>query len=351
MTSRFALPLGPLSPMGSAGISDEARALHASALIVDLHCDLLLTSYFLKWNWSARHAPNPLPGAPLMGHVDLPRLQSGNVGCLGLGVVTNPLRWSGGPDAILRDLEQMQSEIAKRPDALALAESATAVTAARTAGRLACYGALEGAHGLHGRTDDLPRLRAAGLRSVGLAHFTANAACRPMVGWGANNAASLLPHGCELVDALQDLDLLVDLAHVGRTAALDACGRARRPVVISHTACTAVWPSPRGVDDGVVRAVADTGGVVGVIFVAPFIGPGGIAQVVRHLEHLRRTVGVKHAAVGTDWEGFALYPSDLCSADQLPALTQALLDAGWPHDDILDVYGRNFLRVYGAAVG
>ncbi len=334
-----------------SAISDEARALHARALIVDLHCDLLLTSYFLGWDWSRRHRPNPFPGAPLMGHVDVPRLQEGNVGCMALGVVTSPLRWKHGPDAILRDLTRMRAEVDARPDALAIAASADEVRAARDSGRIACFGALEGAHGLCGRTDDLPWLRDAGLRSVGLVHFTANAACAPMVGWGADNAAPLRPHGVELVEALQHLGMLVDLAHVGRGGVLDACRRARRPTIISHTACTAVWQSPRGVDDAMVRAVADTGGVVGVIFVTPFLGPGGIPQVVRHLEHLRRTVGVAHAALGTDWEGFALYPPDLSGADQLPALTQALLDAGWPHDDILAVYGGNFLRVFEAAVG
>jgi len=286
-----------------------------------------------------------------MGHVDLPRLKAGNVGCMALGVVTNPLRRRSGPDAIIRDLVQLRAEIAKRPDALAFTGSADALRAARAARKIGCFGALEGAHGLDARLDDLPMLREAGLCAVGLAHFSANAACRPMVGWGADNGAPLTPYGRDLVDTLQHLGMLVDLAHVGRAAALEACAQARRPMVISHTACSAVWPSPRGVDDALVRAVAGTGGVVGVIFVSPFIGPGGIAQVVRHLEHLRRTVGVAHVALGSDWEGFALYPRELDGPDRLPFLTQALLDRGWLHEDILAVLGGNFLRVFEDAVG
>lgn len=329
-------------------VSAEAREVHDAALIVDLHCDLLLPTQFFGWDWSKRHRHNPLPGAPLFGHVDIPRLQEGGVGCMALGMVVNPLRRRSGPDAIARDLARMHAEVAKRPDALAVCGSAQAIRTARAQGRIACFAGLEGAHGLDGRLDDLAPMREAGLRYVGLAHFTANAACRPMVGWGADNAAPLTAFGRDLVDELWRLGVLVDLAHVGRAAFLETCARARRPVVVSHTACVGVWKSPRGVDDAQLRAVADTDGVAGIIFVTPFIGPGGIARVVAHLDHVRRAVGVRHAAIGTDWEGFALYPSDLDSAEKLPGLTQALLEAGWTAEEIHAVYGENFLRAIEA---
>ena len=314
----------------AAVISEVARELHTRALVVDLHCDLLLPTKLFGWDWSRRHAPNPLPGAPLFGHADLPRLQEGGVGCLALGVVVAP--WLQGREAVAKDLARMHAQVEKRPDALRICGTAQAIRTAKAQGRIACFAGLEGAHGLEGRLDDLPWLREAGLRYVDLAHFTANAACRPMVGWGADNAAPLTPFGRDLVDELGRLGLIVDLAHVGRAAFLEAAARARGPVICSHTACTAVYQSPRGIDDAMLRAVADTDGVVGVIFVTPFLGRGGIPRIVHHLDHIRRTVGVRHAALGTDWEGFALYPSDLDSAEKLPALTQGLLDAGWTEE-------------------
>jgi membrane dipeptidase len=330
-------------------IAAEAREVHDAALIVDLHCDLLLPIKLFGWDWQRRHRPNPLPGAPLFGHCDLPRLREGNVGCLAMGVVVAP--WLHGPDAVAKDLARLNAMAAARPDALAICGTAQAIRTARAQGRIACFGGLEGAHGLRGRLDDLPWLREAGLRYVGLAHFTANEACRPMVGLGQSNVAPLTDFGRDLVDELVRLGLLVDLAHVGTAAAIAAARRARRPVIVSHTACTAVHRSPRGVDDDILRAVADTDGVVGVIFVTPFVGKGGADQVVRHLDHIRRTVGVRHAAVGTDWEGFALYPSDLDSADKMPRLTEALLRAGWRAEEIHAVYGENFLRVVGEVCG
>ncbi len=331
--------------------SAEALAVHNAALIIDLHCDLLLTRYFLGWNWQKRHRPNPLPGAALFGHCDVPRLVEGNVGAIAFGVVTSPFRWTGGPAAITRDLDALHTEVTRSPGTLAICGSAAEIRAAHQGRRIACFAGLEGAHGLHGRLDELPLFRERGLRYVGIVHFTANEAARPMVGWGGSNTAGLTPFGHDLVDELWRLGILVDCAHLGKAAVLEVCRRARKPVLVSHTACTAIHGSPRGVDDDVLRAVADTDGVVGVIFVTPFIGRGGAATAARHLDHIRKTVGIRHCAIGTDWEGFALFPSDLDSAEKLPNLTQALLEAGWSAEDVHAAYGANVLRVIEAGCG
>lgn len=332
-------------------ISHEARELHAASIVVDLHCDLLLPTKFFGWDWRKRHAANPLPGAPLFFHCDLPRLRDGGVSAMALGVVINPLRGRSGPGAIEADLVRMATQAARASDELVIAGTTQAIRSAKAQGRIACFAGLEDSHGLDARLDVLPGLQERGLRYVGLCHFTATAACKPMVGWGADNAAPLSDFGRALVDELGRLGIIVDLAHAGRAAVIETCKRTTVPTIISHTACTALHPSPRGVDDGILRAVADTDGVIGVIFVTPFIGPGGVAQVVRHLDHIRRTVGVRHAAIGTDWEGFAVYPSDLDAADKLPILTQALLDAGWTADEVHAVLGENFLRVFSAVCG
>lgn len=330
-------------------VTAEARAIHEAALIVDLHCDLLLPTFFYGWDWTRRHRANPLPGSPLFGHCDLPRLKEGNLGCLALGVVVNPL-W-GGTRHIEVDLARMAREAARSPEAMVVAGDAQAVRTAHATGRIAVFAGLEGAHALGGKLDALPGLRAQGLRYVGLVHFTKNAACRPMVGWGARADAGLTDYGRELVDELGRLRIMVDVAHASKAAVLETCRRSRRPVLCSHTASTAVHPSPRGIDDETIRAIADTGGVVGIIFVTPFIGPGGARQAARHLDHVRRLVGIEHCALGSDWEGFAVYPAELASPDRLPHLTQALLELGWSAEDIHAAYGENVLRVMTAVCG
>jgi len=330
-------------------ISAEARAVHDAALIIDLHCDLLLTDFFLRWDWRRRHRHNPLPGAALMGHCDIPRMRAGNIGCLALGVVVSPFRRASGPRAIGADLDKIQRRVEENPEDLALACTPQAIRSAHARGRIACFAGLEGAHGLDGRLDVLPDFQRRGLGYVGLAHFTANAACRPMVGLGQSTTVGLTDFGRALVDELNRLGIVVDVAHVNKPGVLEVCRRSTAPVICSHTACTAVHPSPRGLDDAQLRAIADTGGVIGVIFVTPFIGPGGIAAVVAHLEHIRDTVGIGHCAIGSDWEGWAIYPDGLNSADKMPLLTEALLRRGWSAADIFAAYGGNFLRVMAEA--
>lgn len=326
-------------------LSKRAKEVHDAALIVDLHCDLLLTSLFLRWDWTRRHRPNPFPGAPLMGQCDIPRMRDGNLSCLGLGLVVSPLRRASGPRAIRAHLNRLHKIVDAAPQSLTIATTPQGIRTAHATGRIACFGGLEGAHGLAGSVDALPALQRQGLAYVGLAHFTRNAACRPMVGWGSSRTLGLTDHGRDLIDACNRLGLVIDVAHVNKPGLLETCARSRVPVICSHTACSVVHPSPRGLDDEQLKAVARTGGVIGVIFAVPFIGPGGVDAVVAHMDHIRRTCGIAHVALGTDWEGWVLYPRALDSADKLPALTEGLLRAGWSPQDVHAAYGENFLRV------
>jgi membrane dipeptidase len=94
--------------------------------------------------------------------------------------------------------------------------------------------------------------------------------------------------------------------------------------------------------------VARTGGLVGIIFASHYIGGGDVEAVVAQLTHLRKRVGAEHCALGTDWEGWVVYPRGLGSADGLPRLTEALLRAGWPEQDVVATLGGNLLRVLEA---
>lgn len=330
-------------------VSAEARALHDQALIIDLHCDMLLASGLIGWDWAKRHRGHPIPGAPLLGHTDIPRLREGNVGCLALGIVSFPFLGPWRRRHVDGLFDRLDEKLTTHAADLELSTTAQAITGARARGKIACFAGLEGVHGLMGKLDQLPRYKERGLVYVGFAHFTRNEALRPMVGWGAGGkrgaGEGLTDFGRDLVDACNELGLVIDVAHANRAALLEICERSKAPVICSHTACTAVHPSPRGLDDEQILAIARTGGVIGLIFVTPFIGSGGAAKIVKHLDHIRGLAGIGACAIGSDWEGFAIYPPELDACDKLPVLTQAMLDARWTPEDVLAVYGGNFLRV------
>ena len=112
----------------------------------------------------------------------------------------------------------------------------------------------------------------------------------------------LTPLGRQIVEALQERRLLVDLSHSGEQTCLDAVRVARAPLAITHTGCRAVTDLPRNKTDEELRLVAEGGGVVGIYFM-PFLTPSGNASaedVVRHIEHAVQICGEDHVGVGTD---------------------------------------------------
>ncbi|MFH1466375.1 MAG: membrane dipeptidase [Pseudomonadota bacterium] len=326
-------------------LSEAALDLHARAFVADLHCDLLLTSRLTGWRWERRHRDNPLEGAPLFGHVDLPRMVEGGLSAVCLGLVTNPLWTRGGHGEVQAYLDRMAHEVATHPDLLAAPRTAAEARAAHATGRVSLFAGMEGVHCLREDPSPLEGWRAQGLLYVGLVHFSANRAGHPMVGWGADRSAGLTDFGRALADELGHLGLLVDVAHLGTGGLLEVCARSRLPVLSTHSAMNAVHRSRRGIEDAEALAIARTGGLVGVIFASSYLGSGEIACLLDHLDHLKAVVGVEHCALGSDWEGWVRYVRGLGSVASLPAVTDGLLRRGWHEEEILAVLGENFLRV------
>jgi membrane dipeptidase len=162
--------------------------------------------------------------------------------------------------------------------------------------------------------------------------------------------------GREMVDALNERRILVDLAHASRRTffdaldALDAC-RPALPPLVSHTGVSGVHPSWRNLDDEQIRAVADRGGVVGIMYHRGFLGRPfwkvGAEVIVRHLEHTIAVGGEDVAALGSDWDGMIVTPRDMPTCLELPVLVDRMLARGWPEDRVRRVLGTNALRLIG----
>ena len=101
----------------------------------------------------------------------------------------------------------------------------------------------------------------------------------------------------------------------------------------------------RNIDDAQLRAVADRGGVVGVIFYPRYLGGDGLGPVVKHMLHILDVVGEDAPALGSDWDGFIVPTNDLCDAAHLPLLTDALLAAGGGEEAIGKILHGNAMRV------
>ncbi|HQP36850.1 MAG TPA: dipeptidase [Polyangiaceae bacterium] len=323
--------------------SERARDLHREHPPIDLHVDSLMWARSLGYDFTRRHEP-PLPFAAAGGHVDLPRLREGGLGAVFLGLVSVFALVNEYADAVDEQLDIAHALVASTPE-LALARSCADIEACSAMGQIALLLGLEGAHALHGSLARLAHFAARGVRYLGLVHFSANDAACPSWGAGRDDSVGLSSFGRDLVRACEDLDVLIDLAHVNRPGFMDACAIARRPVIVSHTGVSGAFPHWRNIDDLQLRAVADTGGVVGTIFVPMFLGGRKLEHVVRHVRHVIDVAGEDAAALGSDWDGWIIPTPDLRDASHLPLLTDALLDSGLSPRQVAKVLRGNALRV------
>lgn len=325
--------------------SPEARAMHQLHPAIDFHADSLMWSRWVSYDLHARHEP-PFPWAAIGGHVDLPRLREGGIGAQFFGLVSLPIgQRSGLARVIDEQIDALESAIAYAPERLAKVRTALEIEAARADRKIGALLGIEGGHALEGSLQTLEHFARRGVRYLGLCHFSRNELCFPAYGQGRDDSTGLTPFGRDVVKKCEELGVIVDLAHINRKGFLEACAMATRPPIVSHTGVVGAFEHWRNIDDAQLRAVADKGGVVGIIFCPKFLGGDGLEPVVRHLRHIIDVCGEDAPALGSDWDGFIVPTKDLCDAAHLPLLTDALLAAKIPVETIAKILRGNAMRV------
>ncbi len=326
--------------------SPEAQHLHAEHPAIDLHADTLMWSRWVGYDLHKQHTP-PLYRSAIGGHVDLPRMRDGGMGAQFFGLVSLPVskNASGLARVIDEQIDALEGAIQRRPKDIRLVKTSTEIEAARKDGAIAALLGIEGAHALEGNLDRLEAFAKRGVRYLGISHFSANQAAFPAYGRGRNDDEGLTKWGRDLVAKCEAERVVVDLAHINRKGFLDACAMATKPPIVSHTGVLGAFEHWRNIGDDQLRAVADKGGVVGVIFCPRFLGGDGLGPVVAHMKHILDVVGEDVPALGSDWDGFIVPTQELCDPLGLPLLTDALLEAGVSENVIGKILRENVMRV------
>ena len=331
-------------------VSPHAAELHRNALVFDAHTDTLLLSYFRGYDLGQAHWP-PLGFMPWMGHVDLPRAREGGLDAMWLGIVVNPV-WGDGGEQVRRWIARAQNNLLKPyRDQVELAWSADDISAISAQGRIPVQFLIEGAHGLGTDTTqalgNLDEFYGLGVRAIGLAHFTNNE-------YAASSAAShphtpgLTAAGKAVVRRMNALGMAIDLAHVHPESFRDTVALSTAPVIVSHTGIAALKPTFRNLQDWQIKAVAQTGGVIGVMFACQWLNEEiypPLDAVVDSMEYLKKMVGAQHVAIGSDFDGFIWTPRGMRDVRDLPKLTELMVRRGFTDDEIRGILGGNLLRV------
>jgi len=344
-------PLTPGERARALGVSREAIELCDACDVVDAHVESFVWSRVLGYDLGQRHGPGALRGY-FYSQADLPRMVEAGLNGVVLSVATNPFRRRDRrTTTLLANLARLRTAVDAYPGAVVVADHAGYLRA-RTQGKLACFVAVQGGNAL-GSPHDLARIPDDLVSRITLVHLTASPLGAPSTPSGRRQRG-LTPLGAQMVEAMNDRRVVVDLAHISPAGFWDALAVHDRsqPVIVSHTGVRGVHDVWRNVDDDQLRAVARLGGVVGVMFHSGFLGDGfwsGRADaVVSHVEHVVRVAGEETAAIGSDYDGLIVPPADLRTISRLPVLVQRMLDRRFSPERVGRVFGSNYLRVMAA---
>ncbi len=335
------------------GVSIDATALLRDAEFIDLHVDMEVPVRLYGYDPGRRHAPPSKRPAVWFGHTDFPRLIEAGLTGLAYDIATNPFRpESNRQAATLRNVAGALERIAAHPDHVAHVRTRAEYDAARAAGKLACFLTLQGGNALAADPSVLDGPLGQELHRITLVHLTSSVLGGTNSPLGADRG--LTDRGREFVERCNAAHVLVDLAHAGRQTFFDALDAhsAALPPIVSHTGVQGVHRHWRNVDDEQIRAIADRGGVVGVMYQSSFLEPvltfGRRAAIVDHLEHIISVAGEDVPAIGSDYDGMIVPPGDLPDVTCHPLLIQDMLDRGWSEERIRKLLGENYLRVVAA---
>ena len=366
--------------------TSETSDVHRRAIIVDGHCD---TPYRLF-----RHNVH-LDEHDTEAQADLKMLQQGGVTASFFAAYVPPAYADRGAAKFAFDtIDLIEQEAQRRNDVLTLCNDAAGIRQAKRDGKIAVMIGVEGGHAIEDSLDTLRKLYDRGARYLTLTHVNTNNWCDSS--GDAAKHGGLTDFGREVVRTMNDLGMIVDISHVSDNAFAHVIETTRVPIVATHSSCRALCRHPRNMTDDMLRALARNGGVCMINFFSAFIsddvaqvimkaqrrpkvppagGMGGteempddrtdwdsylqwfnslgcpratLDQVADHIIHAAEVAGPAHVGIGSDFDGVPSLPDELQSAADLPRLTERLLQRGMHENEIEQILGANFLRVFDA---
>jgi microsomal dipeptidase-like Zn-dependent dipeptidase len=340
-------------------VSEEAKALHASIPVADLHSDALLWKRDL--GRQSRH-----------GHVDLPRLREGGVVVQVFSSVTQsprgqnydanagdsdrltglviaqiwpPRTWTSFLQRALHQAGKLKRLEERKPGQIRFVRSRAdlqEVIDAREAGgeMIGAIFGTEGGHALEGDPANLDLLYEAGLRVLGLTHFIDNDLGGSLHGVSAGGLTEV---GAAVIEAANEKNIVIDVAHASVRVVRDVLSLSRSPIILSHGGLKGTCGTPRNLEDDLAMEIASHGGLIGVGFwdaAVCDITPEGVVRSIRYAIDL---LGEDHVALGSDYDGTTEVAFD---SSELSVLTQLMMDQGFTEEEIRKVMGENAVNFF-----
>jgi membrane dipeptidase len=321
--------------------------------VIDLHCDSVIS---LMEGKDIRETVNDV-------HVDLLRLREGGVALQVFAAYVPP------------ETDNAFSYACERLDAIdAFAASDRRLTSVETAAELrdvlagektGIMAAVENGLAIEGSLEKLENLRRRKVRILTLVHSKHLQWVASCAGSGEDRGLS--DFGLQVVDAMNDLGIIPDVSHASESAFWEVIRRSKKPIVASHSCAYSLCAAARNLKDDQLKALADSGGVVGANFFSGFLyEPFRLAFekeekngnqhpevsinvpqsiIADHIDYMVKVAGEDCVALGSDFDGVSALPEGITGSDFYPVLETELRSRGYSEERIAKIFNGNFLRV------
>lgn len=274
---------------------------------------------------------------------------------------------------ILREFFDWQCLFEQMPDRVLHVRTAADLTHAAATGRIGVILGVQGLHFIDEDTVFIPILAKLGLRVAALVY---NEQTQFGAGCMERTDAGLTLLGQRAIEEMNRSSILVDVTHAGHRTSMDIIEISTKPVVATHSNAYRLTPSPRNLKDDQIKAIAESGGVIGVSPYSPFCAQPDkprpdVEAFLDHVCVIAEMVGARHVGIGTDffphtkvkWENSTgrmyrgmtgrfkfedLYAEGLEEHEQFPAVPAGLARRGFSPADIENILGGNAMRVFDA---
>ena len=338
--------------------SEEAQALHDTLTVVDLHADSLLFGRDL-----VHESQN--------GHVDFPRMRGAGAALQAFTIVTKSPAgqnyeenataaadnitllamvnlWPVSSWGSLAERALYQARMLHRFDRLDenfriiknVAELDALLEDRKSNPDLVGgFLGIEGLHCLEGDFENLQIMIDAGFRMMSATHFFDNE-----LGGSAHGQSGegLTEFGRQVFTAMEEQNILIDIAHVSPAMIDDLLELTTKPMVVSHTGVKATCDSPRNLSDEHIKAIAAKGGLIAIGMWDGAVCGTDIDATIDAMRHVTDLVGADYVALGSDFDGAVTTPFDITG---FPIITQKLLEADFTEEEIRKIMGENTIRV------
>lgn len=370
-------------------VPDSVMRFHQQSILIDTHNDVLSSLVMDGKDIGQRLST---------GNTDLPRLKEGGVDVQFFSIWCDGTYGKGTAFKYAnREIDSLMSIIHRNPEKIALAENYEDIMRDVHQGKIAALIGVEGGHMIEGRLDYLDSLYRRGMRYMTLTWNNSTDWSTSAV--DESRRANSLKHlgltafGKKIVRHMNQLGVMVDLAHVGERTFYDAIQASSKPILVSHSSVYAICPVARNLKDGQIRAVKKNGGVICVNFYSGFVDPNYFKKInalkkkyaritdslkarhvqfiddailklvpesevealrpplsllIDHIDYIAKLIGVDYVGIGSDFDGAESYPVGLDDVTDYPKITEALLKRGYSKEDVRKILGGNVLRVIKA---